>query len=169
MKKNNFITILIVVFAALVAYSLYLKNTRFYIISSSNEVAYEVDRKTGKTWKLSGDSKTEQIDFSSPKQQLKPIPDSELAKLTGSLKSYPSGTFTGSFYNGSDWVVRQIIFCITIKEANGSVRWSREYIDNVNILPMTSEVSGFNITESNDFGDWTCRIIRALGVPHKNL
>lgn len=168
MKKNNFITILIVVFAALVAYSLYLKNTQFYIISSSNQVAYEVDRKTGKTWKLSGDTKTEQIDFSSPKQQLKPIPDSELAKLTGSMKIYPSG-ISGSFYNGSDWVVRQIIFCITIKEANGSVRWSREYIDNVNILPMTSGVSSFDITESNDFGDWTCRIIRALGVPHKNL
>lgn len=132
-------------------------------MTTSKGVAYEVDRRSGKTWILLGGRKIEQIDESNVDQGLESIPYADLQKLTGraSLSSYG---FSGSIYNGTSWTVKEITFIVTVKEKDGSVRWSREYIDNVNIKPKTSGDVYFNVTGAKDFGEWTWGIKEAKGI-----
>jgi len=163
MKRNHLIALAIVLAAALGAYALYLNNTRFYIITTSKGVAYEVDRRNGRTWILSGDSKTEQIDESTIDRNLKSLPLSDLVKLTGRTSLLSDG-LTGSIYNGTSWTVKEITFNVTVKEHDGTVRWSREYIDNVNIAPKTSERVFFDVTGAHEFGEWTWNITQARGT-----
>jgi len=163
MNRNHLIALAIVMVAGLIAYALYLNNTRFYIMTNSKGIAYEVDRRTGKTWILLGTSKTEQTDESTVNRSLKSIPYTELGKLTGraSLRSYG---FSGSIYNGTAWTVKEITFRVTVKEKDGTVRWSREYTDKVSIAPKTSKDVYFGVTGAHEFGEWTWDITEARGT-----
>ena len=62
MKKPFFAIIGILAVASIIAYYFYLQNHRFYIISTANGIAYEIDRRTGQSWLLSGNKKIPQED-----------------------------------------------------------------------------------------------------------
>jgi len=163
MNRNYLIALGLVLAAGLIAYALYLNNTRFYIMTTSKGVAYEVDRRSGKTWILLGSKKIEQIDELNVDRSLKSIPYADLQKLTGRARLSSYG-FSGSIYNGTSWIVKEITFTLTVKEKDGSVRWSREYIDNVNIAPKTSGDVYFDVTGAEEFGEWTWGIKEARGI-----
>ncbi len=163
MNKNHLIALAIVLVVGLIGYGLYLNNTRFYIMTTSKGVAYEVDRRSGKTWTLRGSTKTEQVDESVINRSLKPIPYADLSMLTGSSSLYSYG-FRGSIYNGTSWTVKEITFQVTVQEPDGSVRWTREYTDSVNIAPKTSGDADFDVTGAHTFGKFTWNIVSAKGT-----
>ena len=98
-SKHKYVVLAVVILVAVLgAYWLYLNHNRFYIVVSSKGLAYEVDRRTGKTWVLRGSAK--ELQTSSDEEGLRQLPSTELLQLTGSASLPGTGSFYGSLYNG---------------------------------------------------------------------
>ncbi len=81
-KTAIWITTIIAV-ATVISFYLWASHNRYSIITSSEGLAYQVDRKTGKSWALIGDQKIEQ---NSPNVKEGPefkLPLDEQMKITG--------------------------------------------------------------------------------------
>jgi len=86
----------------LLAYYLWLSNNRFYIVSSPEGVAYQVDRRTGKTWVVFGKKKVPH-DI-----KMEPLPSLDLIKGLAQVDLY-SCELSGEIYNGTkDWFLARI-------------------------------------------------------------
>jgi len=168
MKKIHLVALVIglaiITTGGLLAFALYLNNTRFYMMTSSGGQAYEVDRRTGRTWILRGDSKTEQLDPAAIEPGLKAIPFFDVHRHLTGRANLEWGKLSGSVYNGTDWTVKRIVFSVTIKEEDGTVRWTREYATNVRIPPKSSSETTFDVTGAGDFGSWSWSITEAYGT-----
>jgi hypothetical protein len=136
-NKFAILAVGILALSALLAYWLHLSYSRFYILSAGDGAAYEVDRQSGDTWILYKTRKTRHEDPAKHDGPLETVPHSERTKITGN-SSLGYGRFSGKLYNGSEWVIKQVVFRVTAKEANGSVRWSRNFKAQMRIEPLTA-------------------------------
>lgn len=149
MNKTVIWVTAIVAAAGVMAFWVYSSHNRYYIMTSSKGIAYEVDRKTGKSWALIGGRKIPQESPDIKEQPEQILPYAERAKVTGNAGlSY--GSFSGKIYNGSTWTITRIVVNVTAKEQDGTVRWTRDFSDDVKISPL--ETGHFSVTVTGDEG-----------------
>jgi hypothetical protein len=122
---------------ALGGFYIWSSHNRFYIMSGSQGVAYEIDRRTGETWVLRGGNKTRHKWPEPRAKAVEELPAFESAKITGNA-GLGSGLFSGKIYNGTRWTVAKIIVTVTAKEENGSTRWTRDFAHDIQIQPLTT-------------------------------
>lgn len=92
----------IVSLTLLLAYYLWLSNNRFYIVSGPEGVAYQVDRRTGKTWVVFGKKKVPH-DI-----KMEPLPSLDLVKGFAQV-DFDLCRLSGEIYNGTkDWFLARI-------------------------------------------------------------
>lgn len=129
MNKNLILVVTIIAVTCLIGLLIWTSNSRFVGLSSGDQ-AFEIDKRTGKTWFLRGGSKIEQKvpGNEETKKEEMLLPPSEATKVTGnaSISRYQDN-FSGKIYNGSNWIVTRMIINITVKERDGSLRWSRDF------------------------------------------
>lgn len=156
---NKTVVALAVVIAVilLVGFYIWSSHNRYYIMTGSEGVAYEVDRKTGESWMLYGGRKIPQEGPSSKRHQ-EPLPHAEASKVTGNA-ALSFGSFSGKIYNGSSWTVTRIVINVTAKEADDTVRWSRDFSENVTVSPLSTESFYVSVTGAHDIKDafWTIK------------
>ncbi len=149
MNKTVIAVAAIVAVAFLIAFYIWSSHNRYYIMMGSQGIAYEVDRKTGESWRLYGNRKIAQQGDDESRQKEQELPYAEASKITGSAGlSY--GSFSGKLYNGSDWTVTRVIVSVSAKEEDGTVRWSRDFSEALTIKPLTS--MSFEVTVVGDQG-----------------
>ena len=135
MNKTVVAVVGIIAVVLLIGFYVWSSHNRYYIMMSSRGVAYEVDRKTGKSWMLLDKKKIPHEDITRREEELPPV---EAAKVEGNAHlSY--GFVAGSIYNGSTWTLTRIIVNITAMEQDGSVRWSRDFSENIKVESLQSE------------------------------
>ena len=170
-QKAVVITTISLILAGLIGYWFYLGANRYTIINAGAPgVAYEIDRKTGRTWMIRGGVKTEQIDPDQEKLISESLtgrlPAQEWAKVTGNaaFSSY-SDTFAGKLYNGTEWVITRFVIKVKCMEADGSERWTREFRVEQEIPSLTTKSFSFAVTgqEGNPKFEWS--ISDLLGRP----
>lgn len=162
MNKTIVAVVTVVAVACLIGLYIWSSHNRFYIVTGSNGGAYEVDRKTGESWALRGSRKIPQQGEGESHHTEEELPSDAASKVTGNAGlSY--GQFSGKLYNGSDWVVTRVVISISAKEADGTVRWSRDFSEAVTVKPLTTEY--FWITVGGDAGinDAAWSIKKVLG------
>lgn len=95
-QKAAVITALILIIGGLIGYRFYLEGNRYTIINGGAPgVAYQIDKKTGRTWMIRGAVKTEHVDNEALSQQL---PIEEWHKVTGNAGfSWGGDSFYGKF------------------------------------------------------------------------
>jgi len=134
---------------------------RFYILSSSQGVAYELDRKTGETWTLyKGKKMRHRGDVA--KESAETIPPLEASKITGNAGFSGFGFFSGKLYNGSEWTITKVVFTVTAKEDGGAIRWTRDLVDNTEVAPLMTESFAVSVT-----GDQGVKEMSRLGIRTK--
>lgn len=149
MNKTIIAVVGIVAVACLIAVYIWSSHNRFYIMTGSQGVAYEVDRQTGKSWMLRGARKIPQEGGDESHQKEEELPYAAASKITGDAGlSY--GLFSGKLYNDSDWVVTRVIVSVSAKEEDGTIRWSRDFSEAVTIRPLTTGY--LSVTVSGDEG-----------------
>lgn len=136
----------IIAAAAVAVIYIWSSHNRYYIATSSKGIAYEVDRKTGKSWALIGGQKIPQ---QGPDKPGRPLPNDEKTKITGNARLSP-GSFRGKIYNGSSWKITRVIINVVAKEDDGSIRWDRDLSVNVSIVPLAT--SKFSVLVAGDAG-----------------
>lgn len=149
MNKTAIWVTAIVAVAGVIAFWIYSSHNRYYIMTSSQGIAYEVDRKTGNSWALIGERKIQQESPDVKERQERPLPYDERTKVTGNA-GLNYGSFSGKIYNGSTWIITRIVVNVTAKEQDGSVRWARDFSDDVKINPL--ETGHFSVTVTGDEG-----------------
>ncbi len=145
MNKTTIWIAAIIAIAAVLAFYIWSSHNRYYIMTSSKGVVYEVDRKTGKSWALIGSRKIEHNSPDIKERSERPLPYAEAAKITGNAE-LGYGTFFGNIYNGSGWVVTRVVINVTAKEDDGSVRWSRDFSDDIMIKPLNTQSFSVKVT-----------------------
>ena len=135
----------ILALTAICAFYIWSSHSRFYIISGSQGVAYEIDRKTGDTWMLRGGNKTPHKWPKSKAKSVEELSPFETAKITGNA-GFNFGSFSGKIYNGSSWTITKIIVTVTAKEENGSTRWTRDFAEDIEIQPLTTGYLSISVT-----------------------
>jgi hypothetical protein len=148
----------ILALTALGAFYIWSAHNRFYIMSGSQGIAYEIDRKTGETWMLRGGNKTPHNWPQSRAKSVEEIPPFDSAKITGNA-GLGSGLFSGKIYNGSSWTVTKIIVTVTAKEENGSTRWTRDFAHDIQIPPLTTASLYITVTGEQGIKEapWTIK------------
>lgn len=158
MNKTTVVVVGIVATALLIGLYIWSSHHRFYIMTGDRGVAYEVDRKTGQSWMLYGGKKIPQEGPMESRHKEQELPHGDAAKITGNAGiSY--GMFSGRLYNGSDWVVTRVVINVSAREADHTIRWSRDFSEAVTIRPLSTE--SFSITVAGELGitnaPWTIR------------
>ena len=140
MNKTVFAVTLLIVTGALIAYWIQLNNNRYYISSPSSDkgIAYEIDRKTGQTWVLIGYKKAPHEKDRKEGSQLSSLPQLEKIKIRTDA-SLNSGLFSGEVYNGSSWVVNEVVFHLVARNQDGGVLWARDYKSFIYLEPLTAK------------------------------
>lgn len=156
-QKAAVLTTAFLIVGGLIGYWFYLEGNRYTIINTGAPgVAYQIDKKTGKTWMIRGGVKTEQFD---PEQErlineslTQRLPIEEWSKVTGNAGfSRYSDTFDGKLYNGTEWVITKFIVKVKCMNADKSERWTRDFrVDKV-IQPLTTE--SFSVAVTGQQGD----------------
>jgi hypothetical protein len=148
MNKTVIAVAAIVAVACLIAFYIWSSHNRYYIMTRSQGVAYEVDRKTGESWRLYKDRKIAQQGGGESRQKEQELPYAEASKITGEAGLSSYGLFSGKLYNGSDWTVTRVIVSVSAKEEDGTVRWSRDFSEALTIKPLTTV--SFSVTVTGD-------------------
>lgn len=133
----------------LIAFYIWTSQNRYYIMTGSQGVGYEVDRKTGESWMLRGAHKIRQQADDEGHEKEAVLPYADAGKITGNA-GLRSGLFSGELYNGSDWVVTRMIVNVSATVKDGSTRWSRDFSTAVRIEPLTT--GRFVISVAEDEG-----------------
>ncbi len=173
-QKAVVITAAALVLGGLIGYRFYLEAHRYTITNAGAPgVAYELDRKTGRTWMITGDTKTEQVDPEQEKlinQSLtQQLPTQEWSKVTGNAGfSRYSDTFDGKLYNGTNWVITRFVIKVRCMEADGSERWTRDFRVDERIVPLTTESFSFAVTgqQGDPKFEWSISDLR--GIPNSD-
>ncbi len=162
-QKTVIIIAIILAIAGIIGYRSYLSANRYTIINAGAPgVAYQIDKKSGKTWIIRGDVKTEQIDTELEKQMndslSQSLPIQEWARVTGNagFSSY-GDKFQGKLYNGTTWIISRFVIRVVCMEQDGSERWTREFRVDQEIPPLTTKSFSFDVTgqEGNTKIEWS--------------
>ena len=159
MNKTIVTVVGILSFSALVGFYIWLSNNRFYVSSSEKGMCYEVDRRTGDSWFLVGETKTYQKDpfkeASISKALEEIMPKEELAKVTGNA-GFNHGMLDGRIYNGSNWKITRLILTVAAKYPKSGMAslfskdWKRDISTNVSIDPLKTSSFSEVITSDDD-------------------
>jgi hypothetical protein len=150
MNKTVVLVVVIMSSAIVAGIHVWSLNNRYHMVTGMKGIVYEVDARTGKSWVLIGASKTlHEPPKPEKKKILRPLPHAESAKITGN-GSFGFGSFSGKLYNGSTWNVARIKINVTATENSGSIRWSRDFVDEVAISPL--EVGDFYVQVTGEQG-----------------
>ena len=169
MNKTLVTVALILAVAALVGWYMYLENNRYELVGTQKGIAYEVDRRTGTTWTVYPGSKKvhEEPSSQNADRSLLKFSDADVNKVTGNAGlSY--GSFSGKLYNGSDWIVREVIFHVAAKEKEGETRWTRRFRKKVTILPLTTTDFNLNVVGDKGIGSIDWGVMEVYGNPLSN-
>jgi hypothetical protein len=134
----------------LIAFYIWSDHNRYYIIPGSGGAgAYQIDRKTGQSWVISGNQKFEhtgeeegaakpQAEVKEPEIKVEELPAEEREKLTGSaFEEY--GYFKADLHNGSVWVVTCVVVELKYKDEEGKVLWSGELAWSETLWPKSTD------------------------------
>jgi hypothetical protein len=89
------------------------------------------------------------------------FPFAELTKVTGNADFVNFAIlhkFEGKLYNGSSWTITRVIFSVTAKEQNGSIRWQRDFSENITVPPL--KVQSFSVDMTGNEGakaEWSIK------------
>ena len=168
MYRTTLIVMLVLIIAGLVVVYIWSSYNRFYILIGGDGIAYEVDRRTGETWKLADNQKIlQQVPIPEPEILEEPLSLSDQLLITGNA-NFDSGKFAGSIYNGSPSTISRLTIHITAKEPTDAIRWSRDYAVPMTILPLTSEPFSINVTGSDYIYNYDWSIIEVMGYKDPN-
>lgn len=148
MNKTAITITSIIALAGLIGFYLYVTNNRFYISPSAKGLSYKIDKRTGKTWVLRGGTlqPVKDPEPEKPAPQVRSFPLEERGKVTGNAGLQYGTLFQGELYNGSKWYARELYITITAKETDGSVRWSRQFKDDVFIDALCTDRFQIQVT-----------------------
>lgn len=179
MNKSIVASAIIIVLGIISATYIWSSYSRYQIVGSSGDIAFQVDQKTGSTWVLKEHSKSnhesKQIDV---KNDMVFLSNENKAKvyLRASLrfgdKSYGlKPSLSGKIYNGSNYILSEIIVVFQYKD--GSLSFGhpnpREYVAEVNIKPLTvgtvyiELMSDINVFGNDKISDYNWSVVKALG------
>lgn len=159
--KALVLVVLILSFAGLFGYYLYLNNNRYEILKSERGIAYELDKRTGKSWIIIGEEKKPHKKFDDIEIP-QTIPVEEQEKITGSA-SISYRFFKGNLYNGSNWFITEMTVKIEVKEKNGKIRWARSYNTEISLSPLHSDEFIFEILGDDKNGEMSWGIENIKG------
>lgn len=162
MNKTVVAVVGILAAACLIGLYIWASHNRYYIMTGDSGVAYEVDRKTGESWMLYGGKKIPQQGGIESRDKEQELPHAEATKITGNA-SLSNGYFSGKLYNGSDWIVTRVVINVSAKEEDESVRWSRDFSENLTIKPLTTESFSFAVTGDHGIKDAPWGIKQVFG------
>lgn len=165
MKKQIILIAIIISVTVIIGWYMYLHNNRYHLMGSIKGVAYEIDKKTGKTWVLLGDIKKIHKESQTTKDSKENIiiPSSQKRKVTGKAR-LRDGSFFGDLYNGSNWTVKKVVFLVRVIEKNGSIRWSRKFKDQLTIPPLTTKSFTVRVIGDKNLGYFWWRILEIRGI-----
>ena len=149
----------------IIGWNMYLRNNRYHLVRSIKGIAYEIDKKTGKTWVIIGDIKKihkESLSIETSKENII-FPSAQKIKVTGNAR-LRNGSFFGELYNGSNWTIKEVLFLVTVIEKNGSIRWARKFKDQLVILPLTTESFTVKVIGDENIGYFEWRILEIWGT-----
>lgn len=164
MNKTIFFIAILLVVGTIVTIYIWSSYNRYYIMTGKEGIAYQVDKKTGKTWVLRGTQKIQQEDPESLDKynKEKELPYMEQLKITGNA-GLSFGSFSGKIYNGGSWTVTLVLINVTAKENNGSVRWSRDFSEKILIEPLSTNYFSITLTGSEGITDAPWYIKKVYG------
>ncbi|PKO19319.1 hypothetical protein CVU37_03770 [candidate division BRC1 bacterium HGW-BRC1-1] len=131
---------------AVVLYLIHTTNSRYYLETTPKGIAYRIDKKTGQTWLLAGESMTE---IKQPGLGHS-FPEEEKKKVTGTANLSYGTLFTGTIYNGSTWYASKLVLSITTEEPDGTIRWTRQFVDDISIASFTTGTFSIPVSEIKD-------------------
>jgi hypothetical protein len=90
------------------------------------------------------------------------LPIEESSKITGSLYIDHFGSLCGEIYNGSNWIITDVILRVVVKEKKGKVRWDRRFKDELNITPLSTSNIHLKVTGNEDIPlfEWSLEEVR---------
>ncbi len=152
MNRTTIAVVGIIGLAGLIGLNLYVANNRFYISPSAKGVSYKIDKRTGKMWVLRGGKlyPVTEPETEKPTPQVRSFPPKERSKITGNAALQYGTLFQGELYNGSRWYAREIYVTITAKETDGSVRWSRQFKDEVFVDALSTDSFQIQVTGAEE-------------------
>lgn len=160
-KTAVFISVVAAV-SFLIAWHMHQANSRCYVVTFKNGVGYEIDRRNGATWLLVRGTKHRMRDEAAANHSLQVIPFADRQKITGKGSVGPK-FFRGELYNGSGWTVKEIIFRVTVKEWDDSVRWSRHVKEDVTIEPLSAGTFLVYTADEEAVESFTWQVTQASG------
>jgi hypothetical protein len=119
-----------------------------------------IHRITGKTEMFSGEWET--VKETPPTPKSTKLPPWDAAKVTGNASLSGYGSFSGKLYNGSSWHITRIIFRVTAKESDKSLRWDRQFDDKIKIAPLSTSKFFVSVIDDKNV-DFEWDIVEAWG------
>ncbi|HVM60088.1 MAG TPA: hypothetical protein VMV72_04410 [Verrucomicrobiae bacterium] len=162
MNKTLVAVVGILCLSGLVGLYIWTSHNRFYITRSTEDLAYEVDRKTGQSWMLEGEVKklmTGNVEAAPPEPTEQELPTDEALKINGTAHIDDLGYLTGSFYNGSTWKVSRVV--VTLSQGDGVDSSTRDYSEDIDIYPLTTRDFSIEIIGQKSLKSW--RVKQAFG------
>jgi hypothetical protein len=172
MNKQTQIIIVVVALASLLLIGIFVWPTRYrydHVNLQGNVLPVRIDRFTGKTEMLDASGWHEPSSpVALPAKQIQELPSDALAKLDVQLKTFPSYVANDKsylinckVYNGSEWIVQEVIVDITVKDKGGADIFSRRYrmipelspVERKSTNPKPSEVPPYTLSDlDTNFG-----------------
>lgn len=162
MKKTIIIVAVLVCITCIVLYAMHLHANRFYVVVSADGQAYEVDRRTGRSWRLWAGQKilqTNEIVRARSK-----LPSEELVKLKqGSVQMSPepfAGKHTAfvDVHNSGLWQVEELVFGITyVKDVGRDVKDPEKLSRDIRVIAFLAPYTSAKVPV--DIGDPMIRVL----------
>lgn len=179
MRKTALVLVLAAMFCvtSIVIFYIWQSHNRFALQTTSETsstgaikrekiVGYQVDRVTGEAWRIDGTTRVK-VDEASralpPERKPTYMPADYQSQLVGDGGFDDRGYFSGSIYNGSNWIVTKVTLRIAVKEANGKTRWDRLFDLNTRIEPKSTERFHIKVSGYSDIGSFTWNVDSASG------
>ena len=161
---RNLIIILVAVIciSCLIAFAMHLHLNRFCVVVSADGQAYEVDRRTGKSWRLWGGQKIPQTN--EILRTRGKLPAEELMKLQkGNVQMSPDPyggkhTVTVDVHNSGDWQVEEMVFTITyVKDVGRDVKDPEKLSRDIRVKAFLAPFGSAKVPV--EVGDPTLRVL----------
>lgn len=181
MNKTIIIITVIIALTFVLAIYLWSSNNRYYMITNKAGYVYQLDKKTGNTWRMKYGVKIpikEYEENNKTKEDIliKILNADSLSLVTGygSLIK-ESGYFSGEIYNGSKWTLKKLVIVISaneIKEEESEIGnflddivsdWERSFSVDVNIKPLSSGDFKFDVAGASRVKESNWNIKEAYG------
>ena len=98
-----------------------------------------------------------------------PLPVDQVAKITGNA-ALGWSTFSGKIYNGSDWVLVELLVQVTARKkatpnaTAGTVLWSRQFrIPDLYVPPLEVRSFSIDVTGAEEANDTEWSVVAAWG------